>query len=157
MKTNAFVLLLLIVFAAKSVAEDGRATMFGVWKVNWDRTSPTILAVPKTYAERFKTVEEFRAFVAKQAMDMTFEIQPDNIAFSRRATGNKPVKYRWESSKRYDCWLEVGGFLAASVGHGFKVTDANNAVLTFQIEWSENIATRVPLFMERQAKAQPSE
>ncbi len=95
--------------------------------------------------------DEFRAFVSKQAKEMTLEILPDNTGILRRGPDYRPATYRWKSAQNYDCWLEIGGFLATSVGHGFKVTDARSATLTFQIEWSENVATRIPLRMERQA------
>lgn len=150
MKTKILILLDLTVFATVSIAQE-TTKMFGVWKVNWGQTSPAIQSVPESFKHRFNTADEFRTFVANQAKEMTLEISPDNIGILRRGPDYRPATYRWKSAQRYDCWLEIGGFLAASVGHGFKVTDARNAILTFQIEWSENVATRIPLRMERQA------
>ncbi len=125
--------------------------MFGVWKVNWEQTAPAIVATPESFKHRFNTPDEFRNFLAKQAREMTLEILPNNTGILRRGPHYRPATYRWKSAQKYDCWLESAGFLAASVGHGFKVTDARNATLTFQIEWSENVATRIPLRMERQS------
>ena len=154
MKTKVLTLLLSTVFAVVGIAEESQTTMFGMWKVNWDQTAPAIQAVPEAFKHRFKSPDEFRAFVANQAKEMTLELLAYNTGVLRRGSNDRPITYRWKSAERYDCWLEIGGFFAASVGHGFKVTDASNAILTFQIEWSETIATRISLRMERQPTRQ---
>jgi len=133
---------------AKAI-QTARDSMIGFWKVNWEKTAPTIQAVPQTFTHRVKTAEEFREFVADRANGLVLEIQPTNSAVMYKPSGESQ-KLVWRSDTKYDIWLEQKIFMSASIGHGFKISGANTAILTFQIEWNENVATRVQLFMERQ-------
>jgi len=125
------------------------SAVYGTWTVDWDQP-PTIRVVPEKYARRFRTVEEYRLFVADRAKGLKLEIRPDHRAMLQYADGDKHGYY-WRAvrNKRYDLWIQAPN-VEASIGHGFKTLGANAALLTFQLEWDENVATRVPLKMTRE-------
>jgi hypothetical protein len=153
MKTFLSTSIFLIVFVLTAVAENTTTNFVGVWKVNWEKT-PAVKALPQPNVYFFKTVDEYRQYVTRRAKGIVLDIQTKNTAVLRYANG-KSEKYSWERSKlpeKYDIWLQTWPhFLSgASIGHGFKVSDTNTAIFTFQLEWNENVATRVPLVMERQ-------
>lgn len=157
MKTSILYFLLLPCLSFAALAGDATNNIVGVWKVNWDKT-PAITSIPEYYrsTSRFKSVEEYRDFVTNRTKGLVFEIKTNNTATLRYASG-KSETYSWEASPqapKYDIWLQTYPHRLSfvSVGHGLKVsdTDPNTAMLTFQIEWDENVATRIPLVMERQ-------
>ncbi|MCE9519757.1 MAG: hypothetical protein K8R87_09430 [Verrucomicrobia bacterium] len=135
-----------------AIAGTATNSFVGTWKVNWEKT-PVVEKLPE-HAYGFKTVEEFREHVARRANDLILDIQTNQTAVLRYADG-KIERYQWEISPqapKYDVWLQTWPhrFSYASVGHGFKVSGTNTAIFTFQLEWNEDVATRVPLVMERQ-------
>ncbi|MBN8419233.1 MAG: hypothetical protein J0L73_09975 [Verrucomicrobia bacterium] len=149
MKASILTLVLVTLMAFFVVRESAARNVVGVWKVNWEKTEPTIRAVPETFTNRIQTVEDFKKLVAKGAKGLVLDIQPSNTAVMHHPSGSS-LKLTWSEDTKYDIWVEQRFFMTAGIGHGFTVSGANTAKLNFQIEWNENVATRVPLIMERQ-------
>ena len=142
-----------------AVVEAQTSAVVGLWKINWEK-SPPIAAVPQRMAHRFRTVEDFRQFVADRSKGLTLEIRADRTATLTYATGNNPT-FPWEPAQQhgYDIWMRSKSPLSGGIGHGFTLSksDPNTGILNFQVEWAEDVATRVPLLLERQppVAAQP--
>ena len=152
MKTclSSYMLLMLLAFAAG--AADSTNSFFGVWQVDWGK-APVIERVPERYAVYFKTVDAYREYVARRAKGLVLDIRTNQTAVLRYADG-KSESYRWGISPqapKYDIWLQTWPHRLSfvSVGHGFKVSGTNTASLLFQLDWDEDVATRVPLVLER--------
>lgn len=131
------------------IRESAARSVIGVWKVNWEKTEPTIQLVPETFTNRVRTVEDFKKLVAKGAQGLVLDIQPSNTAVLHHPSGGRQ-KLTWSKDSKYDIWVEQRFFMTAGIGHGFTVSGPDTAKLNFQVEWNENVATRVPLIMERQ-------
>lgn len=125
------------------------ATLMGSWKVNWEKTASTIHAVPSTHADRYASVEEFRKKVSGLARGLVLEIQPSQKALLHWPSGSK-TKLEWRPGEEHDLWLQQRIFMSASIGHGFTKTGGNTGILLFQLDYSESVATRVELIVERQ-------
>lgn len=147
------VVLTLLALVAWSLSSSRPSLYVGSWKVDWAKSAPAIREVPQTFRSRVKTVEEFRNLVGQRASTLVVDVHPDHTATFHHP--KEKLKLTWSrSSWRHDIWLQQKFFyMSASIGHGLKVTGARSATLTYQVEWSENVATRVPLQLVRQGPA----
>ena len=113
------------------------------WRVDLEASLEQIEAVPDQFAERFPSLEAYRDRVRKLIRGLSLTIHDDGTATMRQSGSD--LRLVWQKHNDFDYWLQTNHSLfsvAPTMGHGFERVSADSARLKFQLEWSENKATK---------------
>lgn len=151
-RTILTVAVVIAVWSAYSLRKLVWASDFGSpWRVDIEASVSKIDRVPDQFTNRYSSVEDYKNYVRNLARGLTLTIY-DNGTASLGHSGSKSIALVWRKDDDFDYWLNTKGswlFPTASVGHGFDRVSSHTAHLKYQVEWSENIATREVLLLRR--------
>ena len=152
-KWNRILLILAAVIALWIPFELGKETWssdFGdPWVVDIDASLARINEIPGAYDGKFTSLEEYKEFVRKKADGLTFVIHENGTASMSEGWFGSSEQV-WREDDDFDYWIYTRTYMSAGVGHGFTRVSARTAQLKYQLEWSENVATREHLVLQRQ-------
>jgi hypothetical protein len=121
------------------------------WMVDVEASVSKIESVPEQFRSRYASVDEYKNYVRELTRGLTLTINENETA-SLGHSGSRSIALVWRKDDNFDYWLNTKEFWllpTGSVGHGFQRVSSHTARLKYQLEWSEDVATREFLLLRR--------
>jgi hypothetical protein len=119
----------------------------GIWKIDADRSLRDISEIPRGLSREFADLDAYRAYLKPKIAGGEFEIHGDETAVFKRSDGFSQ-EMTWEKQgEKY--WVGNHAFMSFSVGHIFEIGDGRTGICKFQMEYSESVAPRSPLYVTK--------
>jgi hypothetical protein len=116
------------------------------WVVDVEASLARMTEVPSSTNSRYRSLDEYKDYVKRQVNGLQVILHSDRKV-TIKGGWDSTTNATWIKDDNFEYWIYKSQFMSAGVGHGFKRTAPDEAELKFQIEWTENSATREYLVM----------
>ena len=120
----------------------------GSWKIDLEQTLSGIKVIPEGLAQKFDSLDAYRAYVRPKIEGGRFDISPDGSAVLRLGDGSA-TRMTWHRTGFGTFWVGKKIFMSASVGHIFVLMNDHEAICKFQMDYSESVAPRSPVTVHK--------
>jgi hypothetical protein len=128
----------------------GKATkpaIVGTWMIDVDRSLKDVSKAPDGLSRHFDNIDAYRNYLKPKIENGRFEVHADGTAIYR--WGRWTQKMRWEDRGNNKYWIGYKIPFAFSVGHIITIEDDGSGICKFQVDYSESVAPRSPLFVTK--------